>query len=153
MSVNSLQGLTNGLIKQFNAGRKLEELQSYVASYSGDDWKSYRKLDKNSYCRSLVTRNILFEILLIGWGPRQVSPIHDHPKSGCILRVMKGEITEQLFSKDNLDEPTDSRLAEVDSVSYLEGDKVLHKISNDNNFPSFTLHVYSPPNYVPNKFD
>ena len=37
---------------------------------------------------------------MLGWGPRQFAPIHDHPLGGCIQKIVKGPgLYERFFQK------------------------------------------------------
>ena len=37
---------------------------------------------------------------MLGWGPRQFAPIHDHPLGGCIAKIIKGPgLYERFFLK------------------------------------------------------
>ncbi|CAM9563521.1 unnamed protein product [Scytosiphon promiscuus] len=39
-----------------------------------------------------------FELLLLCWRPGATSVIHDHPKAGCWVKVLKGELKETRYS-------------------------------------------------------
>lgn len=39
---------------------------------------------------------------MIGWGPHQYAPIHDHPKLGCLQTILKGPgLYESFFKKSS----------------------------------------------------
>jgi len=42
----------------------------------------------------------IFQIKVLGWGPRQFAPIHDHPLGGCRQKIIKGPgLYERFFLK------------------------------------------------------
>lgn len=82
----------------------------------------------------------------MGWKPGQQSPIHDHAKSTCGARVLKGVASETAFrftaSGHLLAEGTRST-PEGGVVASQDAD--IHLIANYESTPLCTLHVYSPP--------
>ena len=150
--MKTLHELSQNILEELNAGKPLKELKELISKYEGNDWNKYKRLSKETYQRARIITNDQFEILLLGWNANQASPIHDHPKSGCILRMMEGELVEELYSSSDVTKCISSRLAKRNDVSYLEGDQIVHRISNKTKGPSFSLHIYSPPHYVPVKF-
>ena len=131
-------------------GERLWQLRHLLQQYDGHDWKGYKRLDPTTYTRVSVARGQRCELLLIGWNDHQESPIHDHPDSGCLLRVMEGKVVEQLHSPTDLETPTREvvRSSIESPISYLSGDDLVHRISNPTDDPAYTLHLYSPPGYV-----
>lgn len=98
------------------------------------------------YTRLQVAGDERYEVLLMGWKPGQQSPIHDHAKSVCGARVLKGVASETRFrftpSGHLLAEGT--RAVAEGSVS-SSSDADVHMIANYETGPLCTLHVYSPP--------
>lgn len=98
------------------------------------------------YTRLQVAGNDRYEVLLMGWKPGQQSPIHDHAKSTCGARVLKGVASETAFrftsSGHLLAEGT--RPVPEGSV-FASSDADIHLIANYETGPLCTLHVYSPP--------
>ncbi|KAI3645040.1 hypothetical protein MP228_011204 [Amoeboaphelidium protococcarum] len=63
-----------------------------------NDWRQYAFYDPYRYTRNLVDDgNGKYNLLLLCWGPRQVSPVHDHSGSHCLLKVMSGELQETRY--------------------------------------------------------
>jgi len=110
------------------------------------DYKDYIKENHFKYHKQLVYKSPTnkFEIFIITWCPFQESPIHDHSKNGCLLRVLEGELTEDLYNKD-IKFVLKSKFKK-DDVSYLDNDIGYHRIINLGR-RSITLHIYSPCNY------
>ena len=42
--------------------------------------------------------NELFEIIIISWNYNQKSPIHNHPENGCLMKILKGSLTEEKYN-------------------------------------------------------
>lgn len=119
----------------------------------------------HSYTRVIIPNmsNDLFELILICWDKNQTSPIHNHPENGCILKVLQGELTEDVYVRENIDTlhsevldktylHTKTRINPTNSISYMCGDDVIHKISNtnlneDEMCQTVSLHIYSPPKF------
>ena len=120
--------------------------------YNGNDWKKYINFKNDTYNKELIYRNNYFEMVLISWNKNQISPIHDHPNNGCVLKIMDGVLIEEKYKKKNKEiELLNISKYEKNSVSYMIGDKILHKIINLDQ-PTNSLHIYSPPNYIINKY-
>jgi len=140
------------------------------------------EFDDANYARHVMYRDEHLEILMICWKPQQMTPVHDHPDHGCLVRVLAGELQETLFNlgldysashaedpaNDAEENPTskaayfkhgypDGTLRAVKkrtigpgAVSFLEGDKGVHRIHNaTTNQPALSLHMYAPPLYKP----
>jgi selenocysteine lyase/cysteine desulfurase/predicted metal-dependent enzyme (double-stranded beta helix superfamily) len=98
------------------------------------------------YTRLQLAGNDRYEVLLMGWKSGQQSPIHDHARSVCGARVLKGVASETTFRFT----PSGHLLAEgTRSVSeggvFLSQDGDMHLIANYEQQELCTLHVYSPP--------
>lgn len=132
----------DNLIIQINEHLKLNNiysLKNLLSTYTKDDWKNYVIFDNKNYKRNLVYKNETFEILILCWKEKQESPIHDHPKNGCIFKVLQGSIVE--VKKDT------QYTLNINDIGYSIG-KNVHQIKALED--SVSLHVYSPPNYIPN---
>lgn len=132
----------DNLIIQINEHLKLNNiysLKNLLSTYTKDDWKNYVIFDESKYKRNLVYKNETFEILILCWKEKQESPIHDHPKNGCIFKVLQGSIVE--VKKDT------QHTLNINDIGYSIG-KNVHQIKALED--SVSLHVYSPPNYIPN---
>lgn len=143
--MSTLDKLFEEINENIKKGIKLNKLDNILSKYKGNDWIKYANLSDICYKRTLVKRNDLIEILVIGWNVKQKSPIHDHPKNGCLVKILKGSLNEDIY--DNEINLIKSQKLNTDGISYQESNKVLHKIENLTNGPVFSLHIYSPPNH------
>jgi cysteine dioxygenase len=130
---------------------KLSEGKSLMFTYDGDDWKRYVCDDPVHYHKELVCRNCDIDMYVISWKPRASSCIHDHPTNGCIVKILKGELQEDLYKK--IDESDDvyfvsSKRMHENDIGYMESNKTLHKIKNPCDNVCVSLHIYSKSSYI-----
>lgn len=164
--MNSLSELYDELQKHvINGSISLKDCRSVVKQYIGDDWKNHVKFSDEKYMRNRVCKcsNDVFEFIVICWNNNQSSPVHNHPKNGCVLKVLQGQLTEELYQKDPdlMDSPETSESSEKSTdkyqfiamntanegdVSYMEKNEIVHKIVNGDR-QTISLHIYSPPKY------
>lgn len=113
-----------------------------------DDVRDFVRFDADQYQRNLVAAGPWFEILVICWRSGQRSPVHDHARSTCGLKVLSGTCSETLFAH--------APCGQVVAVSTLERragdvcaseDADTHQVSNLQapGEDLVTLHIYSPP--------
>lgn len=127
------------------------------------------EFDDVTYKRNVMYRDENLEILMICWKPGQMTPVHDHPDHGCLVRVLEGEMFESLFHlgvnygqfkqkedywADGYPEGTlkvvKQRRLGPGAVSFLEGDRGVHRLHNRSaDRPALSLHMYAPPLYKP----
>ena len=105
---------------------------------------------KSDYTRILLFRNKLLECFLIIWKPYSESNIHDHSKHGCYYKVIEGNFLEFLYDKSI----SIIELLQVlkNDVRYINNDIGYHKIRNNNVVCTYSIHVYSPPEYRANNY-
>lgn len=141
--MNNLNCLINNLSKNFNKNNFIK-LKEIVESYNGNDWKDNVSFNKNNYTRNKIFENENFNIFILGWSENQESPIHNHPDNGCIMKILDGELIEELYNEDKV--LLKKSLIKKDEVTYINNLIGVHKIINKN-LKTVTLHVYSPPNF------
>ncbi|MBV9761814.1 MAG: FAD/NAD(P)-binding protein [Acidobacteriaceae bacterium] len=102
----------------------------------------------DSYARRCVARRENYEILVLTWSASQGSVAHDHSGSLCGLKVIEGELTEQLFSESadgRVRSTTHSRVGAEQIL--VDPGVVVHSLMNDSSAGKVlvTVHIYSPP--------
>lgn len=104
--------------------------------------------DRVAYVRTLLYRDERVEMLALTWLPGQRSPVHDHGASTCIVRVVSGVATENLY---RLREGGAERRAYMTRdlragiVTRAPGDSI-HSLGNNSDEELLvTLHIYTPP--------
>lgn len=146
MSFQSLNELFECVELRLKRGESLEFIKNIVQDYVGNDWTNYMDFNHDKYVRTTVYVGEFCEILIISWKVNQKTPIHDHPEGGCVMKVLSGTLIENTYSENNEIHLT-SRCLNEGSLSFSKGKKIVHQINAISD--SVSLHIYSPPNYVP----
>lgn len=120
-------------------------------SFDISDFINDIDFNNQGYKKILIYDNPLFDVYVIVWDKLGVSKIHDHSENGCIFRIMKGILSEQIFNKDL--KRISRRILGKDIIGYIDNDNGYHKIRNILDDYSVSLHLYSPREYKPNTFD
>ena len=154
----------------------IARMESYTSVQA--DWLQYTYKDPSmAFTRNLVDRgNGKSNLLVVVWTPGRESVIHDHANAHCIMKVLRGSITETRYewptppaststtrdsspssmhrgglhgSLQSTDHMRTTKITtfENDQVTYMADDLGLHKISTpDSDTYAVTLHLYTPPN-------
>lgn len=129
--------------KQSNLIHLLEPIRKLC--FNIEDFNNNITFKKNDYNKNILYRDDKYEIILICWDANCQTKIHNHPKNGCIMKILKGTLIEECFNEKNLNNIKCNTYYEND-VSYIHDIMYLHKIINSNQ-KSISLHIYSPPNF------
>ena len=126
--------------------RLIEELSHFEIDL--DDLSPYLHFAETGYKRNLVRAAPNYHAWLLCWKNGQRSPIHNHSGSACVVRVLRGTLTETLFERapSGHVKATFSRdLSEGSLIGSEDSD--IHQVSNlqAENADLVTLHVYAPP--------
>jgi cysteine dioxygenase len=141
-------------------------IKAIMAKYTSNPkhWERYARADKSrGYTRNIVDNvNGKANLILIVWNPGKGSLIHDHADAHCIMKILKGNLTETIYHKpesgDNSVHPMEIKKETVynpDEVTYISDQIGLHRVFNPNPVePAMSLHrvlsdpraVYTPPN-------
>ena len=113
-----------------------------------NEFTPFIRFSDQSYTRNLVRAGEHYNVLVLCWKNGQRSPIHDHKGSSCVMRVLRGTMTETLFefTHHGLVKACSSQDSGPGTVAGKE-DNDLHQISNlqEGDADLVTLHIYSPP--------
>ena len=152
--ISNLQDLFYNISNNYKIYHTLEKSLHIIDKYNGTDWLSYIVNAENTYYKNLVFRTELMEMYIITWPLNISSCIHDHPRYGCILRVMKGKLEETTYDKldDSHAKIKETIILNENSVGFRISDTILHKIKNINDDISVSIHIYAAPNYICNKY-
>jgi cysteine dioxygenase len=126
--------------------RLTEELSRFEIDI--DDLSQHLRFAETGYQRNLVRAAPNYHAWVLCWKNGQRSPIHDHPGSACVVRVLRGTLTETLFER-----APNGHVKATFSRDFVQGsvigseDSDIHQVSNlqAENADLVTLHVYSPP--------
>ncbi|XP_049620069.1 cysteine dioxygenase type 1-like isoform X1 [Syngnathus scovelli] len=108
----------------------VDEVRELMESYRSnpEDWKKYAMFDKQGYTRNLVDEvKGKFNLIVLCWGKGHGSPIHDHSKSDCFMKMLQGELKETQFDwpKEEGREMTEKSHSTLknNSVAYIHSKK------------------------------
>ena len=128
---------------------KLNTINNKSKIYYMNEKFYLQKKNKDYYKLKLpyTDSNDMFDMYLFKWLPGSISPIHNHPELGCIMRLLEGEILEKKYDHDiNLENQTllttDQKYDINLKTTYIDDSQNYHSISNISNKPVYTLHVY-----------
>ncbi|CAG8623265.1 32099_t:CDS:2, partial [Racocetra persica] len=120
------------------------------------DWIEYTTYNSSTYTKNLVDNgNGTFNLIVMGWDYGVASPIHNHPNSHCILKVLAGTLVEFKYSLPNrmsqqsmgsnvipmnlIEKATYNR----DQVTYIHDEIGVHKVFNPSKTErAVSLHLY-----------
>ena len=112
-----------------------------------DEIRNAVRFSDSTYCRTKICSNAYYDVLIIGWRPGQISPIHDHAGSICAFRVIEGaglEIRYEFNESHILEETAALWIPCGEVCSAVDND--IHQVGNTAaNEDLVTLHIYSPP--------
>ena len=138
-----MNNLINNLRKyDLNNYNKLFKFRYLLQAYRGEEWKDYLNFNKIGYGKQLVHRDNQFEIFVLSWKPGQKSGIHNHSEFGCLMKVLDGELQENIYS--NQLDLLDMRNYNKNDVTYIDNSIGYHSIINPYYENSVSLHIYSP---------
>lgn len=128
---------------QINQHLEKNKLKDFpLQNFNITDFKNKINFIKNEYYRNIVYSNNLFEIIIISWSPSSITPIHYHPENGCLLKILQGELNEELFLNNK---DIKNNILTTNSISYLDNNIGTHRISTKEN--TVSLHIYSPSGF------
>jgi len=136
----------NRIIRSLVSNRNLLVNKNILSSYNSTDWKQYISFDKQDYKKNLVYRDNNFEMFVVCWLPNQKTKIHNHPEGGCLLKILEGNMIEELYDKNFVLQENNNLV--MSDVIYIDDSIGIHKMKN-NEENTISLHIYSPPNFIP----
>ncbi|KAJ5085815.1 hypothetical protein N7532_010586 [Penicillium argentinense] len=122
----------------------------------GDILKYPATISYHSLCLSDYEAKINRQLILV-WSPGKGSAIHDHANAHCVMKILKGNLQETLYSWPDTEriehgetsppQITKHTIYGENQVTYMSDKLGLHRISNPDpdNF-AISLHLYTPPN-------
>jgi quercetin dioxygenase-like cupin family protein len=125
LNILNKRGSLEGLIHLFN-NNKINK--SFFENYFINDPKNFEK--------KILFKNENYELVLINWENGAFTTFHNHPKNGCILKVLDGKLYEYNEMKP--------LILNKDNVSVKLYDEYHRIIALEK---TYSLHYYSPPNF------
>tara|TARA_B110001469_G_scaffold73793_1_gene69994 strand:+ start:4874 stop:5272 length:399 start_codon:yes stop_codon:yes gene_type:complete len=130
----------NRIIKSLVTNRNLLVKKNILNYYNSTDWKQYISFDKQDYKKNLVYRDNNFEMFVVCWLPNQETKIHNHPEGGCLLKILEGNMIEELYDKNFVLQEKNNLV--MSDVRYIDDSIGIHKMKN-NKENTISLHIYS----------
>lgn len=149
----------------------IDSLTNLMVNYDSDprEWGQYALGDSSrGYTRNLVDegngksnlvrpRHAVYQScvahtersgwqLVLVWSPGKGSPIHDHGNAHCLMKVLRGNLTETryAFPENGVDESPMRIISEKtykeNGVTYMADELGLHRVSNQESDFAVSLH-------------
>lgn len=99
------------------------------------------------YGRNILLNNGTIEVVFLSWPANSICDVHDHGESCGLVKVIKGNISNIIYSPDKVTgEPIHQQEEYVVDDVFIEVPKdSWHQMKNNLGVFSYTLHVYAPP--------
>lgn len=107
------------------------------------DFRQYVRFDEEKYQRNVILKTNFYELVCVCWLPGQFSSIHSHGTSFGAMRILEGQVTEDLYLTP--DNPVYQRRIYTPSDCSKVTPETLHSVGNTSDKPASSLHLYSPP--------
>jgi predicted metal-dependent enzyme (double-stranded beta helix superfamily) len=136
------------------ATRLKHELETAIRSHTVELPDRYRHVRTDGYARRLLHRNddLGYTAVVMTWGPRQRTPLHDHAGIWCVEGVVEGRMDVMQFDLVGGEDTVDGREyrfeskgcvhAAVGATGCLIPPFEYHVLANALDQPSITLHIY-----------
>ncbi|NNF35150.1 MAG: cysteine dioxygenase family protein [Saprospiraceae bacterium] len=131
---------------QQEPNESIEFLSDWFSCLELTDWQSIEKYEDVGYARINIHQSPDFDILLVCWKPGQYSPPHEHPSCGCLMKVVQGELFEDVIYKGKV---VSSKILEPGEVRFICNEMGKHSVRNKSGSNAVSLHIYSPGKYKP----
>jgi cysteine dioxygenase len=136
------------LIEVLDSSSKEErsEIISHI-NLKAEDLIDYATWKEGDYTRNCLARSAKYEIILLCWDKKSVTPIHGHGGQDCWVYQVDGEVLEMRFQRNDEEDLTltEKLSLEEGSVSYMTDEMGFHLIKNKSKQKAMTLHVYAGP--------
>jgi len=107
--------------------------------YNSNDWNKYNYYKNDDFYRITIHRDDNFQLMLINWKKDYYTDFHNHPKNGCLLKVLKGSLLEyKPHKKYEVIIANQLKKNNISDNSNID----IHKIIAVED--SVSLHLYSP---------
>lgn len=136
----------------------LSKLKHILEEYNGTDWSACSKSLQTGYCRHKQEIPILyccdvFDIFILTWRPNATTPVHNHPNTGCIYKVLQGQITEEIYDPLHIEtKPIQKTSLRKGDCGYIDDNVGYHRIYNATNELAVSIHIYQT-GYKPQCFN
>ena len=149
-NILTLEKLYFNILLKYNPHNSIQTIRNLLKKYNDIDWKKYVSFNKKKYKRIPLTHfsSPYFEFIIICWKKGQNAPVHNHPKNGCLVKILKGSLKEIHYNKNLIS--TKEHIHSTNSISYLDDTLGYHEVIPMED--TVSLHIYAPPKYKPKFF-
>lgn len=126
----------------------LSKLKPFLEEYEGGDCSACTKSSVISYCRHKQKFEIkhcceVFDIFILTWRSKGASPVHNHPDTGCIYKVIKGGLREEIYDPSQ-GEKTPIKVTDLKEgdCGYIDDKVGFHRIWNPTDESTVSIHIY-----------
>ncbi|KAJ0115328.1 hypothetical protein J7T55_012605 [Diaporthe amygdali] len=152
LNLKDVLGPSSGLdSKDVDLNSIMDLMEKYDATEKG--WVEFAMADPElAYTRNLVDEgNGKSNLLVLVWTPGKGSPIHDHGNAHCVMKILRGSLTETRYEFPTSDRAQPMRMlsertSKENDVAYMADELGLHKVENRGQDYAISLHLYTPPN-------
>ena len=110
-----------------------------------------KKINVNNIYYKYIIPHYKYDIALIKWEPKVITPIHDHSKNGCSVYLLSGKLKEDVYKKNKIFYKKNSNyLSKLLDKSYIDNTIGYHKVTNLINKNTWSLHIYEPKGHKTN---
>lgn len=88
---------------------------------------------------------------MLVWSPGKSSPIHDHGNAHCLMKILRGDLTETRYEFPTAEdegkpmEVISERIHQENAVAYMSDDLGVHSMSNAGSDFAVSLHCRCSP--------
>lgn len=134
--IKNIPSLINNLKKTTN----YLTVYNVLRNYNGIDYRDRINFKDDIYNREYIYKSDVFDALIISWDKDQKSCIHDHPGLGCFMKILDGNLKEDVF--DHKYRFLYTTYHKKNKISYINDHFGLHKITQVDTPYTISLHVY-----------
>lgn len=111
------------------------------------DFKTYQSWSKKKYTRNCLYKDANLELILLCWERGQQTPIHGHNGEDCWVLLIEGGMKEVFFSKNDDGSllAYSSQVIVPNQITFMNDNQGYHKLENDCDGRSVSLHLYAKP--------
>ena len=112
-----------------------------------DEFEPYQSWSDSCYTRNCIVENESFELILICWEGKQITPIHNHGGEECWIYFIEGEFEEVVYKIDNNQNPVVDKKLNVGpgDTSYMIDFMGVHSLRNCSENRGMSIHLYAKP--------
>ena len=126
--------------------KDLKEIIDWFADIEIESIRDHFVFEENNYCRKPLISKDEYDLLICCWKPGQGAPYHGHPNQGCLVKMLKGSLQEELKLADGNESVKHNTEG---AVAYINDSIGVHQVKNISEDNAVSLHLYAPGGYIP----